>query len=181
MYDELYQAWKHEVTESTLGPLSRDFYERITCYLRKIKEENSLLDNKSLKISLLEKEAVNVNRMLGDLLWARYKKLVKFTTHTKKLSTDLLAFEEAQIFENFVPFTEAYQKFAKSLLQSQTSKSDQELRKRVTLRFSKDIPQIIGADMKSYGPFIVEDLASLPVQNAKIFVKQGLAVIVDVV
>jgi len=180
MYDELYQAWKHEVTEPTLGTLPRDFYEHITRYLSKIKEENSLMDNKTLKTTLLEKEAANVKRMLGELLWARYKKIVKFTTQTQKLSTELLAFEEAQIFESFVPFTEAYQKFAKSLLQGQTRQSNQEPHKRVTLRFSKDIPQIMGADMKSYGPFIVEDIASLPVQNAKIFVKQGLAVIVDV-
>ncbi|MCL2642165.1 MAG: hypothetical protein FWD52_01415 [Candidatus Bathyarchaeota archaeon] len=180
MYDELYQAWKHEITESTLGILPRDFYEGITRYLRKITEESNLADNKSLKIVLLEKEATNVKRILGELLWLRYKKLVKFTTQTQKLSTELLALEEIQIFESFVPFTEAYQKFAKNLLQGQTRKSSQETRKRVTLRFSKDIPQIVGVDMRPYGPFIVEDLASLPVQNAKIFVKQGLAVIVDV-
>ena len=47
MYDELYQAWKHEVTEPTLGTLPRDFYERITSYLRKIREENRLMDNKN--------------------------------------------------------------------------------------------------------------------------------------
>jgi DNA replication initiation complex subunit (GINS family) len=180
MYDELYQAWKYEVTESALGALSRDFYENVTRYLRKIKEESGLTDNKTLKITLLDKEAVNVKHMLGELLWTRYKKLVKFTTQTQKLSADLLAFEEAQIFENFVPFTEAYHKFAKSLLQGQTRLSRQEPRKRVTLRFSKEIPQIMGADMKSYGPFNVEDLAALPVQNAKILVKQTLAVIVDV-
>jgi DNA replication initiation complex subunit (GINS family) len=180
MYDELYQAWKHEITESTLGILSRDFYERITRYLRKIKEENSLLDNKSLKMALLEKENANVKRMLGELLWARYKKLVKFTTRNQKLDTELLAFEEIQIFENFVPFTESYRNFVQSLLHEQTIKSSQEPRKRITLRLSKNVPQIVGADMKSYGPFAVEDLASLPVQNAKIFVKQGLAVIVDI-
>jgi DNA replication initiation complex subunit (GINS family) len=181
MYDELYQAWKYEITEYTLGTLPRDFYERITRYLRKIKEENSLPDNKSLKTVLLDKEAANVKHMLGELLWARYKKLVKFTTQTQKLSMDLLAFEESQIFESFVPFTEAYHKFVKSLLQGQTRQSRQETRKRITLRFSKEIPQIMGVDMKPYGPFAVEDIAALPVQNAKIIVKQNLAVIVDVV
>jgi DNA replication initiation complex subunit (GINS family) len=88
--------------------------------------------------------------------------------------------KKTQIFESFVPFTEAYQKFAKSLLQGQTSQSSQEPHKRITLRFSKNIPQIMGADMKPYGPFVSEDIASLPTQNAKVFVKQGLAVIVDV-
>jgi DNA replication initiation complex subunit (GINS family) len=180
MYDELYQAWKYEITEITLGSLPRDFYERITRYLRKITEESNVADNKTLKMTLLEKENANVKRMLKELLWTRYKKLVKLTTQTQKLSTDLLALEEIQIFESFVPFTEAYQKFAKNLLQAHTRKSNSEPRKHITLRFSKDIPQIVGVDMKPYGPFAVEDLATLPVQNAKIFVKQGLAVIIDV-
>ena len=52
--------------------------------------------------------------------------------------------------------------------------------KRVTLRFAKNIPAIIGLDMKTYGPFKVEDVASLPVENAKMLVKQGLAVLVEV-
>ncbi|MGE5188400.1 MAG: hypothetical protein ACM3JE_05170, partial [Betaproteobacteria bacterium] len=52
--------------------------------------------------------------------------------------------------------------------------------KRLTLRFTKSIPAIMGADMKSYGPFIAEDVASLPEVNAKMLVKQGLAVMVEV-
>ncbi|MCL2691023.1 MAG: hypothetical protein FWE56_02040 [Candidatus Bathyarchaeota archaeon] len=180
MYDELYQVWKHEITESTLGTLPRDFYERMTRYLRKMNEETNQTDNKALKTALLGKETENVKRMLGELLKARYKKLLKLTTQTQKLATDMLALEEIQIFENFVPFAGAYQKFAKSLLQETARKSNQEPRKRITLRFSKNIPPIVGADMKPYGPFVAEDLASLPIQNAKIFVKQGLAVIVEV-
>jgi DNA replication initiation complex subunit (GINS family) len=181
MYDELYNAWKHEVSEPALGVLPRDFYERITGYLRKIKEENRLIDQKNLKATLLEHEVANVRRMIGELLWARYKKLVKLTTQTQKLPIEALAFEEAQIFESFLPFTEAYQKFSKGLLQGQVGESSQqEMHKRIMLRFSKNIPQIMGSDMKTYGPFIVEDIASLPIQNAKVFVKQGLAIIVDV-
>lgn len=180
MYDELYAAWKREVTDPTLGALSSDFYSKITSYLRKIKEENRMLDKKSIKATLLEHEASHVKRMLQELVWIRYKKLVKLSTQTQKLPSDLLAFEETQIFEGFIPFTDAYQKFAKNLLQGQATSIDQETHKRCTLRFTKKIPQIIGADMKPYGPFIVEDIATLPVENAKIFVKQGLAVIVDI-
>jgi len=44
----------------------------------------------------------------------------------------------------------------------------------------KNIPAIMGADMKSYGPFVVEDVASLPELNARILIKQGLAVLVEV-
>jgi DNA replication initiation complex subunit (GINS family) len=66
-------------------------------------------------------------------------------------------------------------------MQGQTAKVDAEVsHKRMTLRFTKSIPAIIGLDMKTYGPFMVEDVASLPVENAKILVKQGLAVLVEV-
>ena len=51
--------------------------------------------------------------------------------------------------------------------------------KRAVLRFTKNIPGIVGADMKTYGPFVAEDVASLPVENAKMLVKQGLAVLVE--
>jgi DNA replication factor GINS len=181
MYDELYAAWRREITDSELGSLPPDFYSRIATYLKRIKEENRMLDKKTVKANLLEHEALNVKSMLQKLVWARYKKLLKTVTKNQKVPSEFLAFEEAQIVESFLPFAEGYKNFAKSLLQGQAVKADTELtHKRVTLRFSKNIPSVIGADMKSYGPFNAEDIATLPFENAKVFVKQSLAVIVDV-
>jgi DNA replication factor GINS len=175
MYDELFAAWRREITDYSLGSLPPDFYSRIAAYLKRVKEENRMLDKKSVKANL------HVKSMLKELVWARYRKLLKIITKSQKVPTESLAFEEVQIFESFIPFTDGYQNFAKSLLQGQVSKIDTELiHKRVTLRFSKNIPSVIGADMKTYGPFNVEDVASLPIENAKIFVKQGLAIIAEV-
>lgn len=53
--------------------------------------------------------------------------------------------------------------------------------KYVVVRFLKPVPSIIGVDMKSYGPFLVEDVASVPELNARILVKQSLAKLVDLV
>ncbi len=53
-------------------------------------------------------------------------------------------------------------------------------RTRVTLRFLKPVPAIVGIDMKSYGPFQVEDVASVPSENARVLVKQGYARPVEV-
>jgi DNA replication initiation complex subunit (GINS family) len=181
MYNELYAAWLREIEEASLGGLPPDFYARIADYLRRIREENRMLDKKSVKVNLLDREAQNVKRMLEELLWARYKKIVKTITQSQKLPSELLTVEEAKLCESFVAFTDAYQKFAKDFMQGQTAKVDAEVsHKRMTLRFTKSIPAIIGLDMKTYGPFMVEDVASLPVENAKILVKQGLAVLVEV-
>ncbi len=186
MYDELYIAWQREITDPSLGDLPSNFYIRIAEYMKKIDEENNIPDKKTLKVSLLEHEEQNVKRMLEELVWARYKKLLAIITQDQKAPAELLSAEEAKMVESFVSFAEAYQNFAKSLFQGQISSvSSAEaapafVHKRATLRFTKNIPSIVGADMKMYGPFLAEDVASVPVENAKILVKQGLAVTVEV-
>jgi DNA replication initiation complex subunit (GINS family) len=190
MYNELFTAWRREIEEVTLGTLSPDFYVRIADYLRHIQEENKIIDKKSLKVILLEHEAQNAKWMLDQLLRARYKKLVKTITQNEKLPSDSLTSEEVKICESFVVFANDYKKFANDLIKGQTAKLDEVKvsskvepeanHKRMALRFTKSIPAIIGADMKLYGPFIAEDVASLPVENAKILVKQGLAALIEV-
>ena len=180
MYGELYAAWRFEIENSALGSLPPDFYARIAEYLRIIKEENRMLDKKTVKASLLEHEMQHVKRMLQELVWIRYEKLIKIISEKQKIPSDLLAAEEAKICAGFLSFAEAYQRFAKNLLRGQVLKvSIEKVHKRVALRFIKDIPAVIGLDMKTYGPFMVEDVASVPVENAKILIKQGLAELVE--
>jgi len=45
----------------------------------------------------------------------------------------------------------------------------------VKVRFLKEIPAIVGADMKTYGPFKEGDIAELPKENAEVLVKQKIA------
>ena len=192
MYNELYAAWQREIDDPSLGGLPLDFYAKIAEYLRRIKEEDKVLDKKSVKMNLLEHESVNVERMLEGLLGARYRKIIKTVTKSQKLPSELLTVEEARMCETFADFAKAYQKFAENLMQGQIAESVKvatkveanaevtPTHKRSTIRFLKNIPAIMGADMKSYGPFVAEDVASLPPQNAQILVKQGLAVLVEV-
>jgi len=185
MYIELYAAWRREIEETSLGGLPPDFYSKIADYMRRLNEENKILEKKSIKVNLLGHESQNVNRMLKELLRVRYKKLVRTITQTQKLPSDLLTADEAEMCKNFVAFSETYQKFARNLMLGQGAKIDikaegQASHKRVVLRFVKNIPTIIGADMKTYGPFVAEDVGSLPVENAKMLVKQGLAVSIEV-
>jgi DNA replication factor GINS len=193
VYTELYGAWQREIDDSTLGVLQPDFYRKIGEYLKRIKEEDTVQDKKSVKMNLLTHESLNVERMLSELLEVRYRKIIKIVTKTQKLPVEFLTFEEAKMCETFTDFSRAYRKFADGLMQGQVvsepikvtikvepATPTEALRThRSTVRFIKSIPAIMGADMKSYGPFIAEDVASLPPQNAQILVKQGLAVLVE--
>ncbi|HLN89550.1 MAG TPA: hypothetical protein VK253_05745 [Candidatus Binatia bacterium] len=195
MYNELYAAWQREIDDPMLGALPLDFYAKIAEYLRRIREEEKVLDKKSVKTNLLEHEAANVERMLRELLGARYRKIIKTVTKTQTLPSELLTTDESKMCENFSDFTKSYHKFSEALMRGQlaiepikvTVKLEAKAaipllqpHRRSTVRFLKNIPAIMGADMKSYGPFSVEDVASLPSQNAQILVKQGLAVLVEV-
>ena len=165
---------------AALGSLPPDFYARVADYLRRIKEESRMLDKKAVKASLLEHEVRHVKRMLRELVWLRYKKLLRIISENQKIPSDLLAAEEAKLCAGFLSFAEAYQKFVEGLLRGQLSAgSTTKAHKRVALRFVKEVPAVIGADMKTYGPFLVEDVASVPVENAKILIKQGLAELVE--
>jgi DNA replication initiation complex subunit (GINS family) len=206
MYNELYTAWRREIDQPSLGGLPANFYSRLSEYLKRISQEN-LQDNKSVKANLLEHETQNVVRMLNELLTVRYRKLLDIITQSQKVPTELLTIEEVKMSENFMAFSSSYQKFSRDLMQGQTLKIEASsaprieaqtetkvapletkpvavqtasTHKRAVLRFTKAIPSIIGADMKTYGPFMVEDVASVPAENAKMLVKQGLAVLVEV-
>lgn len=48
--------------------------------------------------------------------------------------------------------------------------------KRIIVRFVKSMEQFMGVDMTKYGPFQQEDVATLPLENARSLVEAGIAV-----
>jgi DNA replication factor GINS len=52
--------------------------------------------------------------------------------------------------------------------------------KRILVRLLQAIPTIVGTDMETYGPFSVEEVAALPIENAEALIKHGIAVKVSI-
>jgi DNA replication factor GINS len=181
MYDELYKTWKQELENSDLISLPPDFYTKIADYFRKLAEETRMLDKRTVKASLLKKETQNTKRMVRELIRIRYRKLVTKASKGEKALPDILTIDEERIFANISAFSDAYRNLTKEVLQGRKPnvEAKQEY-KMAVLRFAAPVPAVIGADMKPYGPFQAEDVASLPLDNAKILVKQHLAEKVDV-
>jgi len=181
LYDELYDAWKRELENTELEKLLPDFYSKIADYLRRLKEEGRMLDKRTVKACLLKNEMRNVKRMVHELIQTRYRKLVKKAAKGERIPSGFLTTEEKKIYASVLPVAEAYHSLAENILRGHAQKVNVEQnRKNAVLRFLKKVPEIIGADMKTYGPFKIEDVASLPLDNCKILVKQGLAERVEV-
>ena len=176
MYSQLHETWKKEVENPELVKLPSDFYVGIVEYVKRLKEESRMLDKRTVKANLLRKEMQNVKRMVKELTRVRYGKIVNKVANGKDIPREALTAEEEQVYGKISPLGETMSNFATEILHGQLPSSIADLRhKRVSMRILKDVPAIVGADMKTYGPFKTEDVASLPLENAKILIKQGLA------
>lgn len=176
MYDELFGIWKKERESKDLVQISPDFYVQIAEYIKRLKEEERMLDKKTVKASLLAEESRKVKRMVRELMRIRYEKIFRILARGEKPPADALASQEERIISGSLNFAEVFHSLVKDVLQGRLSgSSPHETRKRILVRFLKDVPSIVGADMKIYGPFKCEDVASLPVENAKILIRQELA------
>ena len=180
MYSKLYEAWRKEKEASTLQPLPKDFYEKIAEYVKKIREESRMIDNKTTKGRLVKIEFENVKKMINELLRLRLEKILNSLSSGKEIPKNCLTREEERIGEKSFLIAERFEELAKNLLHGKVSVgASRENRLRIVVRFLKDVPAIVGADLKTYGPFKSEDVASIPVENAKVLTRQGLAVEVE--
>ncbi len=181
MYDELYEAWKTEKENMEMQRLPKDFHAKIADYVKKVREERRMLDEKTTKAKLLKHEFENVKSMAEELFQLRYKKLREKALARETVPKEILTKEEEKFHGEILPLAEAYQTFLKDILKGRLSPIEKEEKpKKTLLRFVKEIPAIVGPDMKTYGPFEPEDIATLPSENARILIKQGIAVEVEV-
>jgi len=180
VYNELYEAWRQEKTSPELQPLPKDFYVKLSDYLRKIREESRMLDEKTTRARLLMHEAENVRQMVQELVMLRHGKTVEAVSAGESLHLDGLTGEEEQLVKYVAPSFESFQALLKEIVSGRLQQASHEKPNKRVLRFLKETPAIIGADMKTYGPFQPQDVASLPAENAKILTKQGVAVEVEV-
>ncbi len=181
MYNELYEAWKREREIPDIQSLSKDFYSRLNEYLAKVKEHSRMLDEKTVRAKILIREVRNVRRMVNELASLRQEKIVRIILKGEAIPADKLTQEEEKLVEGIAPPLESFQTLPKELLSGRLQQESSVLRpKHRVLRFLRETPSIIGADMKAYGPFKPEDVASIPQENARILVKQGVAVEIEV-
>jgi DNA replication factor GINS len=180
MYDKLYEAWKKEKESIEIQRLPRNFYVEIAAFIKKMNQENRMLDKKTTKAILLSKEFSNVRIMLSKLLQDRYRKFLKKALDKRNVSKEDLTEEEKKLYSEVLLLPEVYKIFTKNILCGNLSNVGEGLKQTLrVLRFVQEIPAVVGSDMKTYGPFSAEDIATLPSENARILVEQRVAVDID--
>jgi len=180
VYDELYEAWEKEKESVEVEKLPRNFYARLVDYVKKIREESRMLDEKTTKARLMKRELKNVENMVKELFQLRQDKVRKKALDGETVPKEFLTEEEEKLHGQIFSLAESYQAFLKDVFQGHPSRLEKgEKPRKMLVRFVQEIPAIVGSDMKTYGPFKPEDIATLPTENARILIKQGVAVEVE--
>jgi DNA replication factor GINS len=175
MYSDLYKAWKSEKYSSLPQPLPADLYHRTIMYLNGVDEELSTTDTHTVQGRLLVKEKEMTERLLDELRQTRIQKIIAAAQNRIPIQTTSLTEEESAVLEKI------RQSLSSLHQQLPTSPKKEDLTEELrVVRFLEDIPEIVGVDLRIYGPFKKEDVASLPAPNAQALEKQRAAKAIEV-
>jgi DNA replication factor GINS len=162
-----------EIQSSTLLALPRDFYSRLATYSQKLKRSGGP-GSSDLVLHLIAVQTDMIESMSRDLLTSRAAKVKDQQAYLQLLPEERYVFTARRKFDRRLDaFVEALTLGQPSFIEH-AKKSESE--RSITVKFSKHVDEVVGLDMRRYGPFEPEDVASLPAANADILILAGDAV-----
>jgi DNA replication factor GINS len=180
--DFIMELLKKETQIAKIQGISPDVYKKIAQLI------------KELSIQKYEDLELDVHHELIRLLVLSTKSLIELRTRkllensngnlsSLSLSTDdysKLTDEEKYIFEEERKVSQRKDLIKQSLIDGNVNNLDSISRiirsKMIIIRFMESTDQFMGVDMAKYGPFIKEDVAILPFENARSLIERKVAV-----
>ena len=195
-YADIESAWEQETANESLQGLEDLKLSRMVSYLSKVRVSLAKAKAKDqLQADILAQEASNVEFMLNDLLLLRQDKILKAAlSQSRPIGTMTLAEEE--FYNRLLRGVEGHQEFVKSALTgtppSPAKRSTRKKRKKsadksdapteedtdyILVRFLRPIKDaFMGMDEATYGPFKKEDIATIPTENARAWLRDGTVI-----
>ena len=180
--DFIMELLKKETQIPKIQGISPDIYKKIAQLI------------KELSIQKYEDLELDVHHELIRLLVLSTKSLIELRTRkllensngnlsSTPLSTDdysKLTDEEKYIFEEERKVSQRKDLIKQSLIDGNVNNLDSISRiirtKMIIIRFMESTDRFMGVDMAKYGPFIKEDVAILPFENARSLIERKVAV-----
>jgi len=151
--------------------------ERLHDYIQNLVTESHAEGLSELQRQLRQTELVNLQFMLNGLLRDRLEKILASLLDSKTIDQDLLTRPERRFLDQASRNLRSALAEADELFAPKEAQSPSEL---VLVRFLADHPQLVGVDLRTYGPFRADDLATLPLENARVIVRKNGAELVAI-
>ena len=194
-YDKLYEVLRLEKYKKELQKLDIDFYNKVVKYLD---EKNSILQSQEGKDSVFATQSIaktkrqleNTRMILKELYEKREGKIIQsalFSSRTSEKSqeTDSMLDDEFKFYTALVALFDNYKNgILLNILQGKLPQIKESItnienkgseKTNRLVRFLNAVPQFVGNDMNTYGPFDTEDVANLPEKVSEILIKNNRA------
>lgn len=186
-YTRLHTTWENETKRPTLQNIPDDFIHEMKSYTTQLNKTDT--SPETLSGNLTQTERNYANHMFKQLVETRLNKIIKSELNGLPINAQAMTPEEQQLHSNLRQLLTEYKQgielsqvktepikqispIKESMLVPKIEIKDTEL---VLVRFLQPLPAIMGIDMKAYGPFQPEELATIPRQNAENLIKRGVA------
>jgi DNA replication factor GINS len=173
MLEYLKRQLESEAQSDALIPLPNDFYSRISLYCQKLKRSASS-GASEVSQHLIATQSKMIEAMVIQLLRLRTGKAIRQNALIQLLPEERYVCSAEQKFQRrFQTMVEAVSGGQPSFVEFAHQNESQ---RNVTVRFTKHVNELVGLDMRRYGPFEVDDMASIPAASADILIAGGDAV-----
>lgn len=165
--NSLYATLLRETENDTTQEVSPDLYISISNFVSKLKSEGYDGIESKVKDALV----MIITDIVSLLLKIRLEKALN-ATHTNLMN------EEKFILDAQTEMEERKEMILSGLLNGKSkfleSISQKHKTKPIVVRFLKETDQIVGADLEKYGPFKIEDIATIPYENAQALITKNI-------
>lgn len=169
--NKLHHIVLKETENDTIQEIDPDFYRTLSDFIGDLKKQE--FDGVESKI---KESIINTSTELTSLLInIRLDKISKLEDMDFKNLLDeekfiLDAQEEQRERTEMIlsAIINGKSKFLESISQNHKTKT-------VVIRFLQEVDEIIGADLEKYGPFKIEDIATIPYENAQALIAKNIA------
>lgn len=182
-YGMLLEAWMRELETLELQRLPEGFYREMSEYVSRLREQTRMLEQGTMRSRIALKEKEYAERMLRELFNARLRKMVSMEVEGVQVEASALLPEEKLFHSELRRILNDHTERLKSILLGRPPRTEAKPTGKggyKVVRFLEALPAIIGVDMKTYGPFKPEDVASIPIENAESLIRRGVAKEVEV-
>jgi Gins51, C-terminal domain len=162
-----------EAQSETLLQLPSEFYLGFSTYSQKLKRSAGS-GSSDISIRLVTTQAKMIDSMVKQLLKLRTRKAIQQNALLQLLPEERYVCSAEQKFERrFQSLVEAVSGGQPSFVEFAHLSESQ---RRVTVKFVKHVNELVGLDLRHYGPFESDDVASIPAASADILIAGGDAV-----
>ena len=177
-YDQLRKIYRLEKNSSRLAEVDEDFFDSLQDFFDVQKKEylHSLNDLSSSKA----KSFSNLRKIVGEIFSMREKKLLNkalIASRTGEFENEQMALQEAETLKQLLAVLNKHQRLLDQIFKVQSKPSMAKAKPigKVSLKVLQNVPAFMGADMREYGPFKMDERVDVSKKIGELLVSRKLA------